>query len=127
MLKLESIWWLGQALQCRRTDGRCQRQRGFGRRSEPESIRLSRNRPGLRVALRQRHSIKPPLDGSRISKRRYCMLYRSLIVSILILPLLAVAATAAAKAQEKDEAREQCTAYQKELAALDTPALRDRL
>lgn len=55
------------------------------------------------------------------------MLYRSLIVSILILPLLAVAATAAAKTQEKDEAREQCTAYQKELAALDTPALRDRL
>ncbi len=55
------------------------------------------------------------------------MPYRSLIMTLLLLPLLAVAATAAAKTAEQDEAREQCTAYQKELTALDTPALRERL
>lgn len=55
------------------------------------------------------------------------MPYRSLITSLLLLPFLAVAATAAAKTAEKDEAREQCAAYQKELTALDTPALRERL
>ncbi|MEM9357736.1 MAG: hypothetical protein AAGB04_16145 [Pseudomonadota bacterium] len=55
------------------------------------------------------------------------MPYRSLITSIFIVPSLALTAGAAAKTAEKDEAREQCAAYQKELAALDTPALRERL